>query len=246
MGCFSLTNVTLPSKVTAIGDGLFWFCGSLSSVTLGDNVTSIGARAFSGCGSLTGVAIPGSVNSIGENAFEGCTNLTGMGIPNGVTNIGAQAFTNCTRLASVTIGTGVTSIGDDAFAGCRGLTSAYFQGNAPAVGSDVFDYDGEAVVYYLPGTTGWGPTFGGCPTAPWSLPNPVILSFEPDFGVQSNGFGFTVSWATGACVVVEVSSNLGTDSWSPVQTNALVNGSAYFNNPGWTNVPAGFYRLRWP
>ena len=43
----------------------------------------------------------------------------------------------------------------------------YFQGNAPAAGSDVFDGDNEATVYYLPGTTGWGTTFGGLPTALW-------------------------------------------------------------------------------
>jgi hypothetical protein len=31
----------------------------------------------------------------------------------------------------------------------------------------VFSYDNDATIYYLPGTTGWGPTFGGRLTAVW-------------------------------------------------------------------------------
>ena len=27
----------------------------------------------------------------------------------------------------------------------------------------------KATIYYLPGTSGWGPTFGGRPTMPWNL-----------------------------------------------------------------------------
>ena len=48
---------------------------------------------------------------------------------------------------------------------CTSLTGVYFQGNAPSLaGSSVFDGDNHATVYYLPGTTGWGSTFGGRPT----------------------------------------------------------------------------------
>ena len=51
---------------------------------------------------------------------------------------------------------------------CTSLTGVYFQGNAPSLGgSYVFYGDNNATVYYLPGTTGWGTTFGGRPTALW-------------------------------------------------------------------------------
>jgi uncharacterized repeat protein (TIGR03803 family) len=52
------------------------------------------------------------------------------------------------------------------------LVGVYFKGNAPSLGSDVFYLDGSATVYYLPGTTGWGSTFGGLPTALWQPPPP--------------------------------------------------------------------------
>jgi hypothetical protein len=64
--------------------------------------------------------------------------------------------------------------------------------------------------------------------------------------VQSNDFGFIVSWATNLPVVVEASTSLANPTWSPVATNTLTSGSAYFTDPQWTNYPAHFYRLRSP
>jgi hypothetical protein len=96
----------------------------------------------------------------------------------------------------------------------------------------------------LPGTTGWGSTFGGRPTALWFLPNPLILNNGPSFGVKTNLFGFIISWATNIPVVVEACTNPANHTWSPVSTNSLTNGSSYFSDPQWTNYPARFYRLR--
>ena len=110
----------------------------------------------------------------------------------------------------------------------------------------MFYGDNNATVYYLPGTTGWGSTFGGLPTVLWFLPNPLILNFEPNFGVQTNCFGFTISWATNISVVVEVCTNLANPVWSPTATNALIAGTSYFSDPQWTNYPARYYRLSSP
>ena len=99
-------------------------------------------------------------------------------------------------------------------------------------------------MYYLPGTTGWGPTFGGRPTALWVLPNPLILASS--VGVQTNAFGFIISWATNIAVVVEACTNLANPAWSPVGTNTLTGGWSYFSDPDWTNHPTRFYRLRSP
>ena len=106
--------------------------------------------------------------------------------------------------------------------------------------------DNQAIVYYLPGTTGWGATYGGRPTAQWWLPNPVILNIGPGFGGQTNGFGFIISWATNLSVVVEACTNPANPIWSPLQTNTLRSDSLYFSDPQWTNYPARFYRLRSP
>jgi hypothetical protein len=114
--------------------------------------------------------VPNSVTSIGDAAFGDCTSLTNITIGNSVTNIGNGAFFDCTSLTSVTIPGSVTSLGYYAFSWCISLTGVYFQGNAPSLGWGAFDGDNNATVYYLPGTTGWGATYGGRPTARWEMP----------------------------------------------------------------------------
>ena len=213
----------------------------------GLTVTSIGIDAFEET-ALTSVTIPNSVTSIGGDAFYYCTSLTSVTIPNSATSIGGYAFYNCTSLTNVTIPNSVTSIGGDAFYYCTSLTSVYFTGNAPSPSNDstVFsDYpSGDlATVYYLPGTTDWRAMFDGLPTEPWFLPNPLILNGEPSFGVGANGFGFTISWATNASVVVLATTNLANPVWIPVSTNnTLTSGTNYFSDPQWTNYPMRFYR----
>jgi BspA type Leucine rich repeat region (6 copies) len=244
--CLSLTSVTIPNSVTSIGEQAFENDYNLTNATIDNGVTSIGEHAFDSAG-LTSVTIPNSVTSIGEAAFFYCTSLSNATIDNGVTSIGEEAFAECYSLTNVTIPGSVTSIGEAAFGGCIRLTSVYFTGNAPSPTNDstVFsgDYNGDpTTVYYLPGTTGWGAMFDGLPTAPWFLPNPVILNGEPGFGVGANGFGFTISWATNASVVVEACTNLANPVWIPVSASTLTGGTNYFSDPQWTNYPMRFYR----
>jgi hypothetical protein len=241
--CFSLTSVTIPNSVTSLGYYAFFNCPSLTSVTIGNSVTSIGEGAFELCSSLTSVTIPNSVTSIGVRAFAGCSSLTSVAIPNSVTSIGTYAFAGC-GLTSVTIPGSVTSIDQFAFEDDDSLTGVYFQGNSPTPNnnSTVFSSD-PATVYYLPGTTGWGTMFDNRPTAPWFLPNPVILNNSASFGVQPGGFGFTISWATNASVVVQACTNLANPVWIPVSANILTGGTNYFSDPQWTNYPGRFYRV---
>ncbi|MBQ8546603.1 MAG: InlB B-repeat-containing protein [Clostridia bacterium] len=99
--CTSLTSITIPDSVTAIGRYAFYDCTSLTSVTIPDSVTYIEYGAFASCTSLTSVTIPNSVTSIESNAFEWCSSLTSVTIPNSVTSIGDLAFSCCTSLTSV-------------------------------------------------------------------------------------------------------------------------------------------------
>lgn len=101
----------------------------------------------------------------------------------------------------------------------------------------------NAIVYYLPSTTGWTTNFAGRPTAPWL---PQLQPTGVSFGVQTNQFAFNINWASGQTVVVEACTNLFHPDWQPVQTNTLTTGSAYFSDPQWTNYPGRFYRLRSP
>src|SRR5262249_13527346 len=82
------------------------------------------------------------------------------------------------------------------------------------------------------------------PSALWTLPYPLILNNTPASRLQNNGYCFTLSWATKASVVVEVSPYLKNPKWSPLTTNALSGGTFYFSDPQWTNYPSRFYRVR--
>jgi hypothetical protein len=226
--CLGPRSLTIPSTINGLP------------------VTSIGNGAISYCSALTTVTIPNSVINIGDSAFSDCTGLTSVTMGNSVTKIGHEAFAYCTRLTSVTIGNSVTSIGQQAFNCCTNLAGVYFEGNSPSADRAVFDRDDKATIYYLPGSAGWGSMFAERPTALWSLPNPLILNKDPSFGVQTNGFGFIISWATNISVMVEACTNLANPIWSPVGTNTLTGGSSYFSDPQWTDYPGRFYRLRSP
>jgi hypothetical protein len=72
----------------------------------------------------------------------------------------------------------------------------------------------------------------------------MILDFPPAFGLQTNQFGFIISWSTNASVSVEACTNLANATWTPLQNNTLTDGWSYFSDSQRTNHPARFYRLR--
>ena len=125
--CTSLTSVTIPESVTAIGYGAFIASG-LTSVTIPDSVTSIEFGAFHSCRNLTSVTIPGSVTTIGGYAFFDCTSLTSVTIREGVTSLEDAVFQFCDGLTSVTIPASITTIGVVAFS-CKNLTDVYYGGS---------------------------------------------------------------------------------------------------------------------
>jgi hypothetical protein len=243
--CAALTNITIPNNLATIEDWTFSGCASLTEVTFGNRVARIEDRAFSHCVSLPTLAIPDTVTSLGSKAFSSCYSLTNVIIGNSVKKIEDSAFAHCYSLTNVTMGKSVTTIGDWAFFLCANLKTVHFMGDAPAFpGSNLFAGADAVTIYHLPGTTGWNSTFEGRPTALWLLPQPVILNFGAGFGVQTNGFGFVVSWATNLPVVLEASANLHESVWSPVATNTLLEGWTYFSDPRWNDWPARFFRVR--
>jgi BspA type Leucine rich repeat region (6 copies) len=253
--CTGLTSVMIPNSVTKFGVTPFGSCTSLTNITvdaLNSSYSSLNGVVFNKrqttlieypAGKAGAYMIPNSVTQIGDWAFLGCQNLTSVTIPDSVTSIGVQAFAYCYSLTSVTIPSSVTIIGDNAFIDCIWMNGVYFKGNAPQLGYVVFDDDNNATVYYLSGTSGWDTTFADRPTALWL---PQVQTSVASFGVHTNHFGFTITWASDKVVVVEAATDLTNPTWSPVGTNTLTTGSAYFADPQWTKYPSRFYRIRSP
>jgi len=240
-----ITGLTIPEGVKDVGNKAFFHCVGLASVAIPGSAGSLGGWLFCSCRSLTNATIGEGVTSIGFWEFYWCTSLPEVTIPDSVDSIEYGAFYHCSSLTSVTVGKNVSSIGMLAFADCTNLTGIYFTGNAPTADETVFSGADQATVYYLPGTTGWGATFAGRPTAPWGLPaTPLMVNRSSGPAAQTDGSGFTIYWAANKTVVVEACTNLRNPTWVPVSTNTLVGGSAYFSDPQRTNYPSRFYRVR--
>ena len=95
----SVTSVAIPTNVLRIGDndasnygGVFAYSSSLTGVSLPTSLTAMGAFAFIDCYSLPSIIIPEGVTSIGEYAFFDCTSLSSITIPISVSTIGDLAF----------------------------------------------------------------------------------------------------------------------------------------------------------
>jgi hypothetical protein len=259
-----LTGVSIPDSVTSIGDSAFMQCVGLTNIVIPDSVTDLGDQAFAGCSSVASLTIGSGITTIrgGDKpgmfgTFFGCGSLTRVMIPDTVTTIsdgwihlgGATgAFYGCENLTNVTIGKGLTFLGAGAFNWCNKLLGAYFHGNAPTpginmFGEDNFHPDPLSIIYYLPGTTGWGPTFTTRPTALW---NPQAQISDGSLGVKQNRFGFNVAGTADIPIVIEASTNLASSAWVALQSCTLTNGLLYFSDADWTNYSGRYYRIRSP
>ena len=129
----SLTEVTIPSSVTNIGQNAFFECNSLRNVVIPDSVTKIENWTFNRCSGLTSVSLPNSVMHIGDAAFYQCYNLEDVTIPAGVTNIGTLAFYMCRKLVNLSIPKSVRQLGGGAFYRCSGLTDVSIPNSVPRI-----------------------------------------------------------------------------------------------------------------
>lgn len=241
--CTSLTNVTIPGSVTTIGPNAFSVCSNLTSVTIAHGVKNIGDNAYDYCFRLPRITIPGSVTNIGNQAFWNCTNLSSVSISEGVRSFGLGAFMNCSSLTNITIPASVTTLQPQIFLNCPELRGIFFKGNRTAGFSSGFVINSTPTLYYLPGATGWGTTFGGRPVLLW---NPLMAASDPSFGVGPGGFSFTITGTTNIPIVVEAATNLSEADWVALQSLNLNNGTHYFSDPEWTDHAARLYRIRSP
>lgn len=137
-GCSGLTNLTLPEKVTEIGDYAFYNCGGITGMTLSKDITKIGNYAFAGCSGLTEMLLPASVEIIGNYAFQDCTSLQDISIPGKVTRISSYLFGGCTALEQISIPYGVQTIDTYAFQNCSSMTDITVPDSVSEIGLAAF------------------------------------------------------------------------------------------------------------
>ena len=252
----TVTAFAIPGTVTSIGSSAFEGCTKLSGISV--NPTN---PAY--CSTYDGVlftkdqatlmaypaakighyTVPGTVTSIADEAFYDCTSLYGITLPSSLTSIGFEVFGYCSGLTSITIPASVTAIGSWTFFECGDLARAYFLGNPPTLGSGVFYNVSVTKVYYMPGTTGWGSTFGGCTALLW---NPQVQTRDASFGVRGNQFGFNLAGTANIPIVIAACSDLANAGWTTLQSCTLTNGLIYFSDAAWTNYARRFYRISRP
>ncbi|MGH7941095.1 MAG: leucine-rich repeat domain-containing protein, partial [Limisphaerales bacterium] len=184
--CEKLTGIRIPKNVTSIGSGAFGGCFGLKSIIVDSNnaaYSSLDGVLFNKDqtelvqyppGKAGSYTIPNTVRNIADYALWNCPGLTSVTIPEGITEIKQEAFAGCYSLTNVIIPASVTNIGPNAFNSCVSMRGIYFWGNAPDYGepwrggiAKVLGGLDTGTIYYRQGTTGWGTTFGGRPTALW-------------------------------------------------------------------------------
>ena len=143
-----ITNITIGSDVTTIGNYAFYDCSNLLTVGIPASVTTIGNYAFQFCIKLKSITIPASVTSIGEYAFSSCTDLATIIVDGGNTIYDSRNDCNAiiekssntlvVGCKNTIIPDGVTTIGDDAFYGSN-LTSIDIPANVTSIGNEAFN-----------------------------------------------------------------------------------------------------------
>ena len=177
----SLESITIPNRVTNIGNDAFASSFALSSITLPDSITRIGSYAFDQTAyfndtdnwkngvlyigkycvassyDVETVQISAGTELIADAVFGWRDSLTSITLPDSMTSIGEEAFNCCPFLATVTIPSNVTSIGDMAFYNCTSLTNftvASGNSNYSSENGVLFNKDKTTLVQYPAGKSG--------------------------------------------------------------------------------------------
>ena len=108
-------NVTIPTKVTTIGNGAFAGTEFLRKVYIPENVTQIEASAFKSCKYLTEVTLPSTLKRLDTNTFFNCNSLQTINIPSELVVIDSGCFSGCFSLEHIEFPSTLNCLGKEAF-----------------------------------------------------------------------------------------------------------------------------------
>ena len=98
----NIETITIPKRVTHIGNAAFYSCGSLASIKFSSGLSYVSSEAFMNCKSLTKITVPEGVTTIEDSTFEACASLFSVTLPQTIEYIGEYAFSNCDSLSDIT------------------------------------------------------------------------------------------------------------------------------------------------
>ena len=107
--CSKMTSVTIPERVTSIGNAAFYRCSGLTSITIPDSVTGLGSKKlFDGCTGLKRIRLPNHPNymfSISKGLVSDCRELEEINIPEFISNsdIEKGSFDSNTKLWNIQV-----------------------------------------------------------------------------------------------------------------------------------------------
>jgi hypothetical protein len=228
----SLAGVTFPAGITAIGNDAFGNCTSLVTVSLPNGLMTIGSGAFWNC-RFSSITIPGTVAMIGKDAFGNNPVLLNVNLGNGIVGIGNGAFWG-SNIRNITLPSSISSIGNDAFANSPNLSLVTFQGNAPSLGINVFSGSTNVSIRYIPGTSGWGVTYGDrSTTAQFQDSDLDGFSDQAEIEYNTNPFNSASIPANSASLAIVDEFRF------PSQANAQYSIQASPDMLNWANVQTG-------
>ena len=115
--CTSLTSISIPSSISAIGEHAFTGCTALDSVDISDLsawcTIDFGSESANPCHyahhlylkgtEITDLVIPDYTATISSFAFSGCSSINRVSIPSTVMEIGLSSFSNCSALCVIDV-----------------------------------------------------------------------------------------------------------------------------------------------
>lgn len=258
-----LTEVTIHADVISITEAAFAYCPGLQAIVVSPSNQYYASSADGALftkdmtellqypGGRPGeYVLPQGTLRIQAQAFGDSALLTSVVIPPSVVCIDWGAFISCPGLTSLTIPAAASQLQDFLFFDCTGLKRVYFLGDAPTFedGEDgnvfgVADENppSEAMVYRLPGTSGWGDTLAGRPVVVWDA-----QIAAQGLAATGNGFNFAIGSSTDLPVAVEATTNLVAGSWIRLCTTNISGGTTTFVDPDAGNYIRRLYRIVGP
>ena len=243
LGLLTMNNCTLANNSAQYGGGVV--AGNLNNCLLTGNTAQYGGGVYNGTANNCTIIGNSATNTGGGAYRESVVNtiIYFNSSPTGVNFDSSSVLNYCCTIPLPTGGTGNITNPPLFIAGNYQLQSnspCLNAGNNASV-TNATDLGGNPRI--AGGIVDIGAYEFQSPEAPVS---PLIQIGNLDLGAGTNQFGFTISWAGHNAVVVEACTNLASPDWIPVSTNSLTGGSAYFNDPQWTNYADRFYRVRTP